>query len=239
MWQVARPKDGCAIYNKWLNEPKLTPKPCQDPKHSSSWPHAHYHNVPGTQHGPDGLSRCPWQPANDDPDPVDDLDFDDWVDQVYGFMHFLNPLRQSVLQPDLCATFASDAVDDDGALRDPAADTLLSYDSFPQFDKSREADECLARIRDWFTTLRQPANLTEKAYATFICYASHFFLKDSRLWRRDPQGYHKVVIEPNKWPAILAATHDAAGHHGNFATRAHIINCFWWPHLSTDIAWFV
>ena len=92
---------------------------------------------------------------------------------------------------------------------------------------------------DWFVTLRQPANLTEKAYAAFICYVSHFFLKDGHLWRRDPQGYHKVIIQPNKRPAILAAAHDAAGHHGDFATKAHIIDHFWWPHLSADIAWFI
>ena len=88
-------------------------------------------HVPGTQHGPDGLSCHPQQPMDDDPDPADDLDFDDWVDQVYRFMHFLNLLQQPILHPNLCATFTSDAIDDDGALRDLTMTTPLSYDSFP------------------------------------------------------------------------------------------------------------
>ena len=88
-------------------------------------------HIPGIQHGPNSLSHCPQQPTNDNPDPMDDPDFDDWVNQVYGFMHFLNPLRRPVLHPNLCTTFASKAVDDDGALKDPAVTTLPSYDSFP------------------------------------------------------------------------------------------------------------
>ena len=39
-------------------------------------------HVPSTQHGPDGLSRRPRQPADEDGEPAEDLEFDDWVDQV-------------------------------------------------------------------------------------------------------------------------------------------------------------
>ena len=84
---------------------------------------------------------------------MDDLDFNDWVDQVYGFMHFLNLLRQPVSHPNLCTTYMSEAGNDDGTLRDPATTTLLSYDSFPRSDKSCEVDERLTCVCDWFTTL--------------------------------------------------------------------------------------
>jgi hypothetical protein len=49
--------------------------------------HFHLVHVPGTHHGPDGLSRRRPQPG-DDPDPPDDID--DWVDELYGFMHMIN-----------------------------------------------------------------------------------------------------------------------------------------------------
>ena len=62
---------------------------------------------------------------------------------------------------------------------------------------------------------------------------------NGHLWRRDLQGHHKVVINCDKRPAILTAAHNTTGHHGDFATCAHIIDCFWWPHLSTNIIWFV
>ena len=53
-------------------------------------------HVPGTRHGPDGLSRCPQQLGDDDKDSEYNPEFDDWVDKVYGFMHFLNPTRLQI-----------------------------------------------------------------------------------------------------------------------------------------------
>src|SRR5271154_4191652 len=46
-------------------------------------------HVPGDKHGPDGLSR--WCPQPGDEEELDD-DFDDWINNVYGFMHFINPI---------------------------------------------------------------------------------------------------------------------------------------------------
>ena len=48
-------------------------------------------HVKGTFHGPDGLSRRPRQPD----DPImddDDFDFDDWIDNLHGFIHTIQPL---------------------------------------------------------------------------------------------------------------------------------------------------
>jgi hypothetical protein len=42
-------------------------------------------HVPGSRHGPDGLSRRPRQP--DDEDPQDTAEFDDWIDNLHSFMH--------------------------------------------------------------------------------------------------------------------------------------------------------
>src|ERR1700677_2691529 len=45
-------------------------------------------HVAGIFHGPDGLSRCPRQPDNElEPD---DNDFDDWIDNLNSFMHWIN-----------------------------------------------------------------------------------------------------------------------------------------------------
>src|SRR5271168_5438147 len=50
-------------------------------------------HVPGTHHGPDGLSRRRPQPG-DEEEPEDD--FDDWVDNVNGFIHMVNPLPKNI-----------------------------------------------------------------------------------------------------------------------------------------------
>ena len=88
-------------------------------------------------------------------------------------------------------------------------------------------------------SLRRPEDISNKVYAAFLQYCAYFFMKDDHLWKKDPQGHHKLVIEPNKRPAILVSAHDEAGHHGDFATHAQIIDRFWWPDLTTDVAWFV
>jgi hypothetical protein len=63
-------------------------------------------HVPGTFHGPDGLSRRRTQPG-DLPEPEDD--FDDWINQVHGFLHMILPLRnRSGEQPLPSCTYSLD-----------------------------------------------------------------------------------------------------------------------------------
>ena len=64
-------------------------------------------------------------------------------------------------------------------------------------------------------------------------------MKDNHLWMKDLQGHYKLVIEPNKHPAILISTHNKARHHRDFVTRTQIVDHFWWPNLPADVAWFV
>ena len=64
-------------------------------------------------------------------------------------------------------------------------------------------------------------------------------MKDDCLWRKDPQGHHKLVFKPNKCPTILVSTHDKARHHRDFTTCTQIVDHFWWPNLATDVTWFV
>ena len=64
-------------------------------------------HVPGTSHGPDGLSPRPRQP-NDDPEEPDD--FEDWIDQLYGLMHQINdpyaPRRSAIIPLPFACVFA-------------------------------------------------------------------------------------------------------------------------------------
>jgi hypothetical protein len=43
-------------------------------------------HVVGTHHGPDELSRRPCQ-DRDDEEKDDEADFEDWINQLHGFMH--------------------------------------------------------------------------------------------------------------------------------------------------------
>ena len=173
-------------------------------------------HIPGTWHGPDGLSRRPWQPGNDITNSVNNPEFDDWVDQVYGFMHFLNPLSLTVAYPKICVTYVSETLSDCSTNCDPTINILLSYAVVPQLAKAWKTDEHLCTLHDWFITMQCPNNITDAVYTALLRYSTHFFAKDSRLWKKDAQGHHKVVIDPSKWLLMLAAAHNDLGHHGDY-----------------------
>ena len=196
-------------------------------------------HVPGTRHGPDGLSRRPQQPGDDITDSADNPEFDDWVDQVYGFMHFLNPLGPTIAHPEICTTYVSKTLSECSTNHDPTDSVLLSYTTVPRLAKSQKMDERLRALRDWFITMQCPDNITDAAYTALIRYSMRFFAKDSRLWKKDAQGHHKVVINPSKRLPMLAAVHDNLGHHGDYVTRSHLTDRFWWPDMPANIAWFV
>ncbi|OBZ78892.1 hypothetical protein A0H81_01162 [Grifola frondosa] len=95
-------------------------------------------HVPGTNHGPDGLSRRPRQPDDED-EPEDD--FEDWIDRIHGFAHLVNPhptqkvTRDSLVsiytidepQPD--SRHSSQVPEGEAESQDPPVD---SYDIVPR-----------------------------------------------------------------------------------------------------------
>ena len=121
--------------------------------------------VPGTQHRPDGLSQCPQQPGDDDNNSEYNPEFNDWVNKVYGFMHFLNPTRLQIASSNKNATFASEAIDDPNITNDSVSTDPFTYERVPCSEKSRKADDCLDRIREWFASLRRPNDIFDKVYA--------------------------------------------------------------------------
>ena len=72
-----------------------------------------------------------------------------------------------------------------------------------------------------------------------IRQVSHFFLDQHILWKRDPQGAHKRVLYRHRCIEAIHAGHDDVGHRGFYATQAIIVECYWWPGMGQDIAWYV
>ena len=173
-------------------------------------------HVPGTWHRPNGLSRCPQQLGDDNEDLEYNPEFNDWVDKVYGFMHFLNPTCLQIASSDKNATFTSEAIDNPNITNDSVSTDPFMYDHIPHSEKLCKANDRLDHVCEWFTSLRRPDDISNKVYAAFLRYCTHFFIKDDRLWKKDLQG-----------------------PHGDFVTCAQIIDRFWWPKLATDVAWFV
>jgi hypothetical protein len=110
-----------------------------------------------SNHGPDGLSRHPRQPLNDDPPSTDD--FDDWIDRLHGFLHHVN---SSHVRQDNASMF------------------MLTLDLAIAPVSSEEEDECtdfihedhtddieLQEVRQWHKDLKRPPHLTDKEYTQF------------------------------------------------------------------------
>ena len=190
-------------------------------------------HVPGTMHGPDGLSRRRPQPG-DRPEPDDD--FDDWIDRLYGFMHFIN-LTPPFQTPQIyIATFVADVADVEVP---EEATTAASYADVPRTAQAQAEDDRVDKVRQWLDSLTRPDNVSDSDYASFIRFAMKFFLRDGKLWRKDSSGCHKLVATPSSRYAVLVAAHDDVAHKGFYATHELIFQRFWWPAMRADIAWFV
>ncbi|OBZ76721.1 Retrovirus-related Pol polyprotein from transposon 17.6 [Grifola frondosa] len=130
-------------------------------------------HVPGTNHGPDGLSRRPRQPDDED-EPEDD--FEDWIDRIHGFAHLVNPhptqkvTRDSLVsiytidEPHPLATLAQ-VPEGEAESQDPPVD---SYDIVPRSIQAIALDQRLLLVRDWHRTLERPAQFTDADYETFV-----------------------------------------------------------------------
>ena len=190
-------------------------------------------HVAGSHHGPDGLSRRPRQP-DDDPSEEDD-NFEDWIDNLHGFVHHVNDiLHPPTLIPQISSFVGTQSFSEEENHLSPD-----SYDIVPRSKNTKSDDLRLQKVFNWLQDLVRPADLSDSNYATFIRYCTEFFINSNKLWRKDTQGSHKLVAFPDWRLEILRSCHNGIGHKSFFATRAHIAERFWWPHMHADIVWFV
>ncbi|KZT21241.1 hypothetical protein NEOLEDRAFT_1181867 [Neolentinus lepideus HHB14362 ss-1] len=97
------------------------------------------------KHGPDGLSCCPPQP--DDLPQDEATEFDDWIDRLHSFIHFINPIAY-LESPSNLAVFAQDLVEEadeqSNADSDEEQDSdvvRLTYADFPRMDSMWQLDQ--------------------------------------------------------------------------------------------------
>ena len=205
-------------------------------------------HVPGSFHGPDGLSRRPAQPG-DIPEPEDD--FDDWIDQVNGFLHMILPTSPRTSEQPPIALYVMQTLSN--SIQDDEADDLNrgfeelateaneagTYAIVPRSEQAQSADERILRVKIWHETLDRPNHMDDQEYETFLRYCTEFFVSAGRLWRKDRKSEHKLVVAQDRRLFILTIAHNDTGHHGYFATNALITLRYWWPFMGSDIAWFV
>nr|VWP00813.1 Uncharacterized protein [Ganoderma boninense] len=197
-------------------------------------------HIPGKKHAPDGLSRRVPRPGDPEEPPTDD--FDNWLDNIYSFVHLVNePPR--LLDSDLTAQ-ESDSIELFALGIVPQARppdlAIPPYSDFPRTEHARRAEEQLQRVRAFLDDPKRPPDLDDRRWKLFVRFATKFLL-DHRggLWRRNTGGAHRLVLAEDKRPSALAELHDRVGHRGLFATRAFVFERFWWPQMGSDVDWYV
>ena len=157
-------------------------------------------HIPGSYHGPDGLSRR--RPQLGDPEEPED-DFEDWIDQVNGFIHLINPsltgLNFITTSPPV-TTYVSNSAeittkDATGSVQTESSNpSATTYDNVPRSIGANKADKTLLKVKPWLETLQRPADITNEAYKKFMRYCTEFFVAHDKLWRKNAKGHHKLVV---------------------------------------------
>jgi len=101
-------------------------------------------------------------------------------------------------------------------------------------------DGHLPLIKRWLQQPHvKPTEMTDGEYKKFVRNARRFFVdgKD-RLYKRDTESAHKLVVEKDRRMYMMRAAHDNLGHRGFYATKSLIGERFWWPEMERDVSWY-
>ncbi|KIO00641.1 hypothetical protein M404DRAFT_152124 [Pisolithus tinctorius Marx 270] len=112
----------------------------------------------------------------------------------------------------------------------------------PAIPRSAKAWACKAKIemiRAFLMAHKRPPDLTDAQYSSFFNSASHFFLLDGNLWRRELHRWHQLVVDGSKQYRLIKEAHDDLRHKGVFTVHMHLLLHFWWPLLVEDVKWYV
>ena len=100
----------------------------------------------------------------------DDLDFDDWIDNLHGFIHMIQPLP--IRQRATIDGVQILSVEEDW---EKELDGELSYDNIPRNEKDEKEEVRLEMVKEWHKTLGRPEGLSDTVYTVMIT-------KSVRVW---------------------------------------------------------
>jgi transposase InsO family protein len=170
-------------------------------------------HVPADKHrGPDALSRRP----RSDNEIIEDHD-DSWLDDI-ALMTFV-PNRDFPPFPKLEETSKT------------GSDSEL-YCCFT----SQRQNDMMQAIYKFHMDAEIPEFEKAQVRRRFLNKCGEFFLKDSRMYKKNGQKSPLLVItDPEHKHSILLHTHEKLGHRGIFAVATVIGTRFYWPKMRADI----
>jgi hypothetical protein len=210
-------------------------------------------HVSAKDHAPaDGLSRRRKSPD----DSEDEEDRDAWIDEACGFsVECLNGLQVyrdhstnnhpkqngETISINMNSYFQdrNDILKVDHIKSQNIQGTISDALKIPRSEKAEDRDRQLKIIEDFLRNPTQPPAIPKIDQKKFIKSVTEFFVLDNKLWRKDRQGRHKLVVRGEKRLQLIQEAHDDLGHKGIFTVRLRLGERFWWPHMDEDVKWFV
>lgn len=185
-------------------------------------------HVPAAKHqGPDGLSRRRKAPQDGEDS---DSDQEEWLDQSYSFLLS----NAECLAMSDSALYAQDSLREEAHLTDSTTE-----EDFPVSDTTALRNKRLELVQSFLQRPIQPDGQSDADFTAFVKYASNFFLKGGRLWRKRSDGRHQLVPASSKRLGLIKQIHDNLGHKGVYSVRIRALDHFWWPSLELDIKWYI
>ncbi|KAJ8457162.1 hypothetical protein ONZ45_g18426 [Pleurotus djamor] len=109
----------------------------------------------------------------------------------------------------------------------------------PQSSRAQQRDTHVAEVEAFLRTNQKPPRLKDSQLPSFYRRALDFFIRDGKLWRKDPQGRHKLYIPLSRRLPLIKQAHDELGHKGVYTTRTRLLKRFWWPQLGRNVQWYI
>jgi hypothetical protein len=99
----------------------------------------------------------------------------------------------------------------------------------------REHASDLSATRAFLGRLSQPNDLDPQKMRNFISHSTRYFLSGDRLYRRQQNGLHQLMVKRADRGQVLHACHDQLGHKGVEATDKNVSHRFWWKGMHADV----
>lgn len=114
------------------------------------------------------------------------------------------------------------------------------YEEAHRTETAKFQDERLPSLKVWLENpLTRPPKVPNKNMKTWIRWASHFFLKGGRIYRKSAGSTHQLVVDKEHRMYMMRAAHDSLGHRGFYATKELLGLRFWWPEYERDVSWYI
>ena len=153
-------------------------------------------------------------------------------------MHLMNPVKPATMSASMLLTLVCQESVVFAPM--PTNTSINCYlDILYKAPRSKAAhlvNKHLNMAYDWLSSLWRPSGISDHIFELTICYAGGFFVTNGMLWKHDLQGAHKRVLFLGQWTTVIEAAHNNIGHCRFYATHALLMEHYWWPFVSCDVA---